>query len=95
MQESDMLGVNLNLTDKAASSLIQYIKRVVVEVVEGDKQVVAYDLGEGETAYRLESKHHVDDLRRQAAKDKLQGLTEEKIRTHPRPLTRGEGPSFA
>ena len=73
------MHINLNLTDKAASSLVHYFKRIVVEVVEGDKQVVAYDLGNGETAYRFESKHYVDEVRRQAAKDKLAALAEERV----------------
>ena len=80
-----MMNIGLTLTDKAASSLVQYVKRVLVEVVEGDKQVVAYDLGNGEVAYRLESKHHVDELRRQAAKDKLSALAEERQSTKPLP----------
>jgi hypothetical protein len=108
------MNLNLPLADKAATALIGTIKRVVLDVIEGDRMVVAYDLGDGETAYRLESRHEVDELRKQAAKDKLSAMAAERklppvpcercgginshtprCRTHPAPLTRGEGPAFA
>lgn len=99
------MNLNLPLADKAATALIGTIKRVVLDVIEGDRVVVAYDLGDGETAYRLERKNEVDELRRKAAKDKLNAMSAERYhsikvdvverRDRPAPLTRGEGPAFA
>ena len=99
------MNLNLPLADKAATALIGTIKRVVLDVIEGDRVVVAYDLGDGETAYRLENKNEVDELRRKAAKDKLNAMAAERYETikvdvverrvRPAPLTRGEGPAFA